>query len=78
MVPVIERLVADHGARVSVDTVKGKVARRALLAGAAIVNDVSGGEDPDLLTAVAETGAELVLMHNRGRGEISGPNTAYR
>jgi dihydropteroate synthase len=77
VVPLIERLVVDHRARVSVDTVKGEVARRALAAGAVIVNDVSGGEDPDLLEAAAEAGAELVLMHNRGRGEISAPNTAY-
>jgi dihydropteroate synthase len=76
-VPLIERLVAEHGARVSVDTVKGEVARRALAAGAVIVNDVSAGEDPDLLAAAAEAGADLVLMHNRGRGEISAPNTAY-
>jgi len=77
VVPVVERLVGELGARVSVDTVKGEVARRALGAGAAVVNDVSGGEDPDLLAAVAEAGAELVLMHNRGRGEVTEANTAY-
>jgi len=76
VLPIIERLV-DHGARVSVDTVKGEVARRAIAAGAEIVNDVSGGADPDLLAAVAEGQRELVLMHNRGQGEISAPNTAY-
>jgi dihydropteroate synthase len=77
VVPVIERLV-DRGARVSVDTVKGTVARRAIEAGASVVNDVSGGSDPELLRAVAEGGVDLVLMHNRGRGEISADNTAYR
>lgn len=77
VVPVVERLVGELGARVSVDTVKGEVARRALAAGAAVINDVSGGDDPELLAAVAEAGAELVLVHNRGRGEVTPDNTRY-
>ena len=77
VLPVVARLVRSLRARVSVDTVKGEVARRALEAGATIVNDVSGGEDPELLRAVADAGAELVLMHNRGRGEVTGENTRY-
>lgn len=77
VVPVVERLVGELGARVSVDTVKAEVARRALAAGASVVNDVSGGEDAELLSAVAEAGAELVLMHNRGRGEVTPDNTRY-
>ena len=75
VVPVIERLAA-LGARVSIDTTKPEVARLALVAGAQIVNDVSCGRDPLLLRVAAEAGAELVLMHNRGRGEV-GPETAY-
>lgn len=52
---------------VSVDTVKAAVAREALAAGAAIVNDVSGLRlDPELGTVVAEAGAGIVLMHSRG------------
>ncbi len=77
VVPVVERLVRDLGARVSVDTVKGEVARRALDAGAAVINDVSGGEDPELLRAVAGGSADLVLMHNRRRGEVTEDNTCY-
>lgn len=52
---------------VSVDTVKAEVARAALDAGAAVVNDVSGLRlDAELGAAVAEAGAGLVLMHSRG------------
>ncbi|HEY3727543.1 MAG TPA: dihydropteroate synthase [Solirubrobacteraceae bacterium] len=63
VVPVIERLVGELGARVSVDTYKPAVARAAIAAGASIVNDVSGLRDPGLADVCAETGAALVLMH---------------
>ena len=77
VLPVIERLVGDHGLRLSIDTTKGAVARAALAAGATIVNDVTGGADPELLRAVADAGADLVLMHSRGRGEGCSPNVDY-
>ncbi len=63
VVPLIERLVGDLGAIVSVDTYKPAVARAALAAGASIVNDVSGLHDPGLAELCAEAGAALVLMH---------------
>lgn len=75
--PVIERLVGELGARVSIDTVEPEVARQALRSGARIVNDVSCGRSEGLLAAAAEAGAELVLMHNRGRGEVDARNTRY-
>jgi dihydropteroate synthase len=78
VVPVVEALTRELEARVSVDTVKPEVARRALRAGASIVNDVSGGADPELLRVVGDSEAELVLMHNRRRGEVDEVNTRYR
>ncbi len=77
VLPVVELLVKEHGARVSIDTVKGEVARACVAAGASVVNDVSGGRDPALLRAVAETDADLVLMHIRGDGAVDAENTAY-
>jgi dihydropteroate synthase len=65
VVPVIERVAGDLGALVSIDTYKPGVARAAIAAGAAIVNDVSGLRDPALARVCAETGAALVLMHTR-------------
>jgi dihydropteroate synthase len=65
VVPLIERVVGELGAHVSVDTYKPEVARAAVGAGAAIVNDVSGLRDPALADVCAETGAGLVLMHTR-------------
>jgi dihydropteroate synthase len=64
VVPLIERLVAE-GVTVSVDTFKPPVARAALEAGAAIVNDVSGLADIELATLCAEHDATLVVMHTR-------------
>lgn len=65
VVPLIERIVGELGAVVSVDTYKPAVAAAALAAGACIVNDVSGLRDPALADVCADTGAALVLMHTR-------------
>src|SRR4051794_10010761 len=66
VVPVVERLVSD-GARVSIDTAKAGVARAALDAGAAIVNDVTAFRtSPELAGLVAERGSGCVLMHMLG------------
>jgi dihydropteroate synthase len=65
VLPVVEELTAQ-GALVSIDTNKAAVAKAALAAGAQIVNDVSGGHDPELLAVTAEAGAGYVLMHTRG------------
>ena len=64
VVPVVERL-AGAGATVSVDTWRAPVARAALDAGAAMVNDVSALSDPAIADACAETGAALVITHTR-------------
>ncbi|HEX4837160.1 MAG TPA: dihydropteroate synthase [Solirubrobacteraceae bacterium] len=65
VVPLIERVVAELGAIVSVDTYKPEVAREAIVAGASIVNDVSGLHDPELAEVCAQTGAALIVMHTR-------------
>jgi dihydropteroate synthase len=65
VVPLIEHVVGELGAIVSVDTYKPPVARAAIAAGATIVNDVSGLRDPELARVCAQTGAALVLMHTR-------------
>lgn len=69
VVPVIEQLV-ERGIRVSVDTMRSSVARDAVEAGAAVVNDVSGGRaDPEMASVVAEAGVPWILMHWRAAGE---------
>ena len=51
---------------ISVDTRKPAVARAALDAGADLINDVSGLEDPEMAALAARTGCPVVLMHHRG------------
>ncbi|WP_254761908.1 dihydropteroate synthase [Natrinema marinum] len=63
VVPVIERL-ADLDALLSVDTRRAAVADAALAAGADIVNDVSGLEDPEMRFVAADHDAGLVVMHS--------------
>jgi dihydropteroate synthase len=74
-IPAVTALVREFGddAMVSIDTVKGSVARSALRAGATIVNDVwAGRRDPDTLAAAAEAGSYMVLMHNREAADYPG------
>jgi dihydropteroate synthase len=68
VVPVVEALVRRFpDVVISVDTTKAAVARAALDAGAAIINDVSALRlDADLPAVVAAAGAGLILMHSRG------------
>jgi len=67
VVPVVEALAERTEVPISVDTTKSEVARAALDAGAAIVNDISALRfDFYVADAVARAGAGLVLMHSRG------------
>lgn len=67
VIPVITRLVGELGAVVSVDTRKTEVARQALRAGAAMINDVSALRgDPTMAMVVAEAQIPVVLMHGWG------------
>ncbi|MEF8855004.1 MAG: dihydropteroate synthase [Haloarculaceae archaeon] len=63
VIPVVEAL-AEEDAMVSVDTRKPAVARAALEAGADILNDVTGLEDPEMRAIAAEYDAPAVLMHS--------------
>ena len=67
VVPVIEALAETGEAPISIDTRKPSVARRAIEAGASIVNDTTGEEfDREMDTVAATTGAAVVVMHSRG------------
>lgn len=67
LVPLVERLAQAVGVPLSVETGRPEVARRAVEAGAAIVNDVTGLTDPALAEACADSGAALVVMHHGGQ-----------
>jgi dihydropteroate synthase len=67
VLPVITALAGRIRAPVSIDTTKAAVARRALQAGAAMINDISALRfDPNLAAVAAEFGVPVILMHMRG------------
>ncbi|HEU5398200.1 MAG TPA: dihydropteroate synthase, partial [Gammaproteobacteria bacterium] len=66
VLPLIERLAGEPGARVSVDTSKPEVMRAAAKAGAVLINDVYALRQPGALEAAAESGAAVCLMHMQG------------
>ena len=52
---------------ISIDTCKAEVARKALKAGASIINDISALRfDPDIISVAAEAGVPVILMHMQG------------
>jgi dihydropteroate synthase len=58
---------------------RASVAEQAVAAGAAIVNDVSGGlADPDMARVVAATGVPFVVMHWRGHSDLMQDRTSYQ
>ena len=68
--PVISALSDALPVPISIDTYKARVARRALDAGAAIINDVSALRfDPDMAKVAADAAVPVILMHMKGRPE---------
>ncbi len=64
--PVLAPLLSEVDAPFSIDTYKAEIARRAVDLGVAVVNDVWGlQKDPAMADVVAESGAAVVVMHNR-------------
>ncbi|MET0634963.1 MAG: dihydropteroate synthase [Chitinophagaceae bacterium] len=63
----------------SIDTFYARVASEAVAAGAAVINDISGGTlDPDMFTAAGALGVPYVLTHTRGTPENMQQHTDYK
>lgn len=79
VLPVIERLVKVRPeALISIDTFRSGVARQALQAGAALVNDISGGHrDPGMLPLIAEKRVPCILMHMKGTPQDMASQAQY-
>ena len=79
VVPAVEMLIKNFpDCIISVDTFRSKVLHEAVLAGAAIANDVSGGDlDPDMFEVVAKLHVPYILMHMRGTPETMNALTDY-
>lgn len=69
VIPAIERLAGELPVPISIDTYKAAVARGAVAAGAAMINDIRGlKQDPRLARVAAEAGVPIILASNQ-RGE---------
>ena len=76
LVPAVAGLAARAGVPVSADTFSPQVAERALAAGAAVVNDISGGSEA-MFELVGERGCGYVLMHIEGPPRVDREWPAY-
>jgi len=77
VLPVIAEL-AKSGVKISIDTMRADTAEKAVLAGAAIINDVSGGlSDPAMFATVKRLGVPYVLMHWRGESKDMNSRAIY-
>jgi len=66
VLPVLEALRRQTDIPLSIDTWKPETARAAMLAGAEIINDISGLRNPEMVAVAADTDAAVVAMHMRG------------
>jgi dihydropteroate synthase len=76
-IPVISELRKRTPTPISIDTSKPEVARQALDAGAAIINDVTGLRDPAMMRIAKDTGAGLIVMHMQGTPATMQANPQY-
>lgn len=78
VIPIIEA-IAKLGTRVSIDTMNSETAAAAIAAGAAIINDVSGGKnDPKIFEVAAKTNSKIIISHWRGHSTEMDSLTNYR
>ena len=73
VVPVVEGIAAASDVVISVDTNNAEVARAAIAAGAAVINDTSGLGDPDMAAVIAESSAHVVITHSVGPPRVEKP-----
>jgi dihydropteroate synthase len=78
VIPVIEKLADDLTIPISIDTMKAEVGRRAIEAGASMINDVSALRfDPDLGGVAREFDTPVVLMHMLGSPKTMQDSPTY-
>ena len=79
VIPVIEQLRQESSIPISIDTTKATVAKKAIAAGADIVNDISGATfDEGMLETVAGLNVPIILMHIRGNPKTMQSLTDYQ
>jgi dihydropteroate synthase len=78
VIPVVREL-SQLGIKISIDTMRSEVARKAIEVGASIINDVSGGlADPEMLTTAASLELPYIAMHWRGHSKDMNSQAVYK
>ena len=75
--PLIEKILSVREIPISIDTYDSTVAKACLDAGAAIVNDITAGSDPEMFSLCAKRNIPIVLMHMQGTPENMQDSPAY-
>ncbi len=79
VIPVISELAKKIKIPISIDTYKSEVAKRALAAGAKMVNDISGlSFDPEMANIVRKNKVPVVMMHIKGKPRNMQEHPQYR
>ncbi|WP_086476264.1 dihydropteroate synthase [Arenibacter amylolyticus] len=80
ILPIVELLVATFpNILLSIDTFRSKVAHECILAGAALINDISAGSlDPKMMATVASHQVPYILMHTKGNPRNMAQQTDYQ
>ena len=77
VIPAIEYISKEYDVPISIDTQKPEVAKKAIQAGACIVNDVGGLRNEDMISVVAEMKVPVIMMHMQGTPENMQKNPQY-
>ncbi|MCZ6595965.1 MAG: dihydropteroate synthase [Bacteroidetes bacterium] len=79
VIPAIETLIAEFPeVIISIDSFRSAVVKEAIQAGAAMVNDISGGKmDPEMFSTIARLQIPYILMHMRGTPQTMSTQTDY-
>ena len=77
VIPAIKYVAKNYDIPISIDTQKAEVAKKAVQAGACVVNDVGGLRNEDMISAVAEIKVPVIMMHMQGTPENMQKNPRY-
>lgn len=80
VIPVIKKILSEHPeALISIDTIKSSVAKEAIMCGARIINDISGGQfDENIFKVAAENSVPIVINHIQGTPETMQNSPSYK
>ncbi len=80
IIPIVELLTANFpGIVISIDTFRSKIAKETIASGAALINDISGGNmDKDMFRTIAKLQVPYILMHMQGTPQNMQKNPSYK